>query len=406
MIGAWIPLRLLYFQEDLLVDRLVDVMTLGLVILYYSFRTRSDQQKVRSESFVGRLLFFSDAATAIPFDLIFAPAFGPKAQVFLLVKLLILKRLSFIKSLLDAFSNMHPIVYRLLPILFFLPMLVHLVACGWIAFGSGTAGPDADHLAEYIKAVYWAVTTLTTVGYGDISAKTPVQMIYAATTQVLGVGVFGFVLSNVASLLGRLDAAREHHMSILDRIETYMGYNALPKDLRLQIRSYYRYLWETRHGYEDQDILQTLPPKLRSDVSLHLNKDIIEKVPILNGAEEDLVRDLVSKLAPKILVPGEKVFHVDEPGDAMYFVHTGRVEILSRENSPLAVLPAGSFFGEMALLTNNPRSATARAITYCDLFVLSREDFEKVLNRYPHFAHHVHEVAASRIAGNNSGKAA
>ncbi|NJL24822.1 MAG: hypothetical protein HC902_06405 [Calothrix sp. SM1_5_4] len=114
-----------------------------------------------------------------------------------------------IKNFLDEFDNLKPIVYRLVPLGMMMPLMVHLIACGWIALGSGTAGPDADRVLEYIKAVYWAMTTLTTVGYGDIAAKTPFQMMYAAVTQLVGVGVFGFILSNVASLLSRLDAARD-----------------------------------------------------------------------------------------------------------------------------------------------------------------------------------------------------
>ena len=164
------------------------------------------------------------------------------------------------------------------------------------------------------------------------------------------------------------------------------------------MRAYYRYIWESRNGYDDSTVLSSLPTKLRAEVALHLNAEIIDKVPLLKGADQDCLQDIVLQLKPLVVVPGEKIFHVGEPGDSMYFIHRGPVEIVSAEGRTLATLQPGSFFGEMALLTTNPRTATAKAADYCDLFVLSRTAFESVLSRYPTFAEHIQEVARQRVA--------
>jgi len=60
------------------------------------------------------------------------------------------------------------------------------------------------------------------VGYGDITAETKGQMIYASLTMLVGIGFFGYVLGNIASLLVRLDAAREAHLEILSRVDSFM----------------------------------------------------------------------------------------------------------------------------------------------------------------------------------------
>jgi voltage-gated potassium channel len=135
------------------------------------------------------------------------------------------------------FDGLHPVAFRLIPLALSMPLLVHMIACCWIFLGSGTAGPDNDKVLEYVKAMYWTFTTLTTVGYGHISAKTIPQMMFASGTQVVGVAVFGYVLSNVASLLARLDASREHHMNLLDKVEAYMRHNHLPPKLRSGVRA-------------------------------------------------------------------------------------------------------------------------------------------------------------------------
>lgn len=399
LIGIWIPLRLLYFTNLHYSDALVDLLTFSLIAAHYFYHWKKTTQSTESQSSrqVISLAFLSDLMIAIPFDLLAMAVTGHRPAALMLLKILILKRLSYVKELLDAFASLHPVVYRLVPVVLFMPMLVHLVSCLWISMGSGTAGPDADALTEYIKGVYWTFTTLTTVGYGDIAAKTPGQMLLACSTQVLGVGVFGFILSNVASVLSRLDAARDHHLATLDRVETYMRYNNLTPQLRTQIRSYYRYIWETHRGYDDSEVLNELPGPLRAGIALELNRSVLDQVPIFSGASQDVLEDIVMQLKPKVCVPGEKIFHHNEPGDAMYFIHTGAVEIVDSGQKVLATLNPGSFFGEMALLTNNPRTATARARSFCDLYVLSRESFQHVLHRYPSFETKLQSVIAQRL---------
>lgn len=107
----------------------------------------------------------------------------------------------------------------------------------------------------------------------------------------------------------------------------------------------------------------------------------------------------MNELESHIFVPGERIFRVDEPGDALYFIHSGQVEVITREDSTIAVLSEGSFFGEMALISDSPRNATVRAITFCDIYRLSRESFERVTTAYPEFKNHVEKIVRQRKAG-------
>jgi voltage-gated potassium channel len=310
--------------------------------------------------------------------------------------LLMIRHVWQIRPFLDEFPALQPVVYRLVPIALTLPLLVHGVACGWIALGSGTAGPDPDATTEYVRALYWAFTTLTTVGYGDISARTSAQMLLASGVQVLGVAVFGFVLSNVASLIARMDAAREHHMDSVERIENFMRSNRIPQALRSEVRTYYHYLWRHHRGYHDQSLLSELPAKIQADLSFFINRSIIEKVPLFRQAGPELVGDLMAELKPRIYAPGEKVFRSGDAGDSIYFVQSGQVEILGAGDEMIASLADGACFGEMALMSDRPRSATARARTYCNLYVLSKASFERVIRAYPDFRREIEQMAIKR----------
>lgn len=389
LVGIWLPLRLVFFGAMPAADAGVDVALLALAVVMH--RARDVRLNPRTKWSWGFTLAIGMPAASVA--ILLGVGGG---HYLLLAKLLLLVKLLRIRDMLDTVDSLHPVAARLLPLGVTMPMVVHVVACGWVYLGSGTAGPIDDKPLEYGKAVYWAITTLATVGYGDISAKTLPQMAYASVTMIIGVGFFGYVLSNVASLLARIDAAREHHLSVLDKLEAYMRYNQVPTGLRTDVRAYCRYLWERRRGFEEENVLHRLPMKLRGELALFLNAEIVEKVPILKGADAACVRDIVLQLRPLVAVPGEEVFVADEPGHAMYFIQQGIVEITAKTGSVIASLREGSFFGEGALLTSHPRNATARALDYTDLLVLERQAFEAVLNRHEKFARQVKEIAGQR----------
>lgn len=391
LVGFWLPIRLIGYNPPVAVEIFFDLLVslvAGLNIYLFFHLTQENPWKIKSWLNLGLIL---DVICLMPLSIFAFLVFDTTVGWILLLNLLCARHIRQIKPFLDQYDSLQPMTYRLIPIFLSLPLLVHLIACGWIALGSGTAGIDQDPILTYVKAIYWAFTTLTTVGYGDISAKTIPQMLYACGTQVIGVGVFGFILSNVASLLSRSDAAREHHMNNLDKIETFMRNHKIPHDLKARTRNYYHYLWTTKQGYQDTSLIEGLPHKLQSDLFFHINRSIVEKVPFLNKASAEMIEDLMDQLEPRIYVPGERIFRIDEPGDCLYFIQSGQVDIIGRDNKVLARLSDGAFFGEIALLTDNPRSATAKAVGYCDLFLLHRQAFHHVANAYPEFKTHLEQ---------------
>jgi hypothetical protein len=396
VVGVWIPLRLLGYHTSPTIDFGLDLaISVASVINIYLYFKKAKLSARKFTNWINIGLFL-DLLCAMPLLFFDQFVFAGQNTSLYLINLFTARHILKIKDFLDEFDSLAPIYYRLVPIGLMLPVLVHLVACGWIALGSGTAGPNPDRWVEYSKAFYWAMTTLTTVGYGDISAAKIPQMYYAGLVQILGVGVFGFILSNVASILARLDAAREHHIDNLDKVETFLKSNQIPKELRQKVRGYYHYLWTTHRGYTNKSMLSDLPDKIQSELYFHIHRSILGKVPFLKGAEPELVMELMSHLEPKIFVPGQSVFKVDDAGDSMYFIQTGEVEVISRQKDLIATLYDGAFFGEMALLSDTPRSATVVAKNFTQLYSLSKESFEKFMISHPTFAKSVNDTMAAR----------
>ena len=396
LIGFWVPLRLIgYFpvyKFEALTDLLVSAVAISNLYLYFD-RPEKNFRNFKCWFSIG---VFLDLICIVPLSFVATYVFNAPPGDLLILNLLTIRHIKHISSFLDYFDHLQAVVYRIVPIFIFMPILLHLITCAWIALGSGTTGPDTNKVLEYVRALYWSFTTLTTVGYGDISAKTISQMLFTCGVQVVGVGSFGFIVSNVASLLARKDAAREHHMENMDRVETFMRSHRIPDETRNTVRAYYHYMWRNKKGYRDDAVVGELPKKLQSELFFHINKPVLQKVPFLRDAKIELVEDLMNELEPRVYVPGEKVFRAGDSGDSMYFIYKGQVQILDASDEVKVTLQEGAFFGEMALLASRNRTATAKAVYFCDLYVLSKEAFDRVCARYPEFLAHVDSVMKSR----------
>lgn len=395
-VGFWLPLKMIGLHFPQSVDLTLDIgISFAAAINIYIFFVEKKLSTKNYRAWI-HLSIILDGICLLPLLLIEDMLFNGANVGLVFLNLLSCRHIWKIKSFLDEFDNLKPIVYRLVPLAMMMPLLVHLIACGWIALGSGTVGPDENKMFEYVKAIYWAMTTLTTVGYGDISAKTPLQMLYAAFTQLIGVGVFGFILSNVASLLSRLDAAREHHMDNLDQIENFMNSYNIPIDVRSRVRSYYHYVWKEHKGRLDRSLIDRLPNKLQSELNFAINKKIIERVSFFKTATSELLEDIMLSLDHRVYVPGERIFRAGDPGDSLYMIHSGQVDILTADGKPIASLNEGAVFGEIALISDGPRTATAKSVTHCDLYVLPKTDFYRIVESYPHFKSHLVEIMKER----------
>jgi CRP/FNR family transcriptional regulator, cyclic AMP receptor protein len=102
--------------------------------------------------------------------------------------------------------------------------------------------------------------------------------------------------------------------------------------------------------------------------------------------------------------PGAVLFEEGQPGDYMYVVQSGEVEIrrqVGETERVLAVLPAGEFFGEMAILNGRPRSATAVVRTRARLVVIEGKTFEAMLRARPEIALRIIKSLANRLESAN-----
>jgi voltage-gated potassium channel len=189
-------------------------------------------------------------------------------------------------------------------------------------------------------AMWWAVVTLTTVGYGDIVPITVLGRMIAALVMICGLGVFGLWTGILAT-----------------------GFAA-----------------ETRRD----NFLKTW--------------DSVTKVPFFAALGPSAIADVTHMLRTMDLPPRTMIIRKGQTGDCMYFIAAGEVEVdLPGKKVQLS---EGAFFGEMALLGNNLRSANITTTRLSKLLVLDLVDFRLLMARHPDLAETI-DVEAKRRALEN-----
>src|SRR5262249_45030528 len=153
---------------------------------------------------------------------------------------------------------------------YWLTLLGHWLTVGWIALHGDALGKGAAH--RYVGSLYFCVTTLTTVGYGDVLPRNDSERLYAILLMGLGIGVFGFVSGTIAVPRATLSPPRARHLARLEAPSALMPYRHIPPELQGRIAAYYRYLWLNRLDQDESEVLDRLPPSLRAEVSLHMKR--------------------------------------------------------------------------------------------------------------------------------------
>ncbi len=114
--------------------------------------------------------------------------------------------------------------------------------------------------------------------------------------------------------------------------------------------------------------------------------ELLRKVPSFKDMPEAEFAKIAAVLVPRSVPAGQVIVAQGSRGSSLMLIAQGVVRVVSSDNKgehDLATLVAGDFFGEMALLTNQPRSATCRAVTPCALYELRRTDFNDLVASLP-----------------------
>lgn len=107
-------------------------------------------------------------------------------------------------------------------------------------------------------------------------------------------------------------------------------------------------------------------------------QEILKNIPFFAELGGDDLQAVISKIQMEYFAADHVIFEEGDTGDKMYIIKRGQVQVL-RDNTIVAVLSDNQFFGEMALVSDEPRNATLKTVTDVEVLTLDKEDFRRLL---------------------------
>ncbi|CAG2100345.1 unnamed protein product [Medioppia subpectinata] len=234
------------------------------------------------------------------------------------------------------------------------------------------------------------------IGYGRFPPQSLTDMWLTLLSMISGATCYALFLGHTTNLIQSLDSSRRQYREKLKQVEEYMAYRKLPRDLRVRIGDYFEHRYQGKFFNEDT-ILDELSERLREDVINYNCRALVASVPFFANADTDFVNSIVTRLKYEVFQPGDIIIKEGTIGNKMFFIQEGIVDIVMNNGDVATSLSDGSYFGEICLLTNARRVASVRAETYCNLFSLSVEHFNAVLDMYPLMRRTMESIAAERL---------
>ena len=114
-------------------------------------------------------------------------------------------------------------------------------------------------------------------------------------------------------------------------------------------------------------------------------QEILKNIPFFAELSDEDLQAIIEKIQMDYFAADHVIFNQGDEGDKMYIIKRGQVQVL-RDNTILATLSDGQFFGEMALVSDEPRNATLKTTTDIEVLVLVKEDFRHLLESNPSIA--------------------
>ncbi|GBG29401.1 Potassium/sodium hyperpolarization-activated cyclic nucleotide-gated channel 1 [Hondaea fermentalgiana] len=328
-----------------------------------------------------------------------------------LVKLTRLLRLVGLYRYFKYWSDrLKPGMLRLGTSLIVILLVIHLLACFFFYLSdldptrvdtwSDEYGVRHEDLAfpKYIASLYWSITTMTTVGYGDIVPQNEGEIFFVIIAMLISCSMFAYSVGNVASMVSAIDSTQTMYKEKMDWLKEYCSQQALPEELQTRIRAYYSHCWKDLKSFpfSEHAILDDLSPALRREVVLFLNRDMVDKVPFFQGQDDNFICRLILCMTAEVCAPLDMIIRQGEVGKAMYFVRRGLVEVCNADATEIyTTLSDGCYFGEISLLVGGRRTASVRAIFHSSLFRLEQDDLDNMLLDYPEALQKILHIAAT-----------
>ncbi|CAK63158.1 unnamed protein product (macronuclear) [Paramecium tetraurelia] len=408
-----VPLEIA-FKPEILFNNLIQITYVILVILQLDFLIRVNTLTYKNgyaikdkwDLVVHQLKkeFLTDFSTSLILIIfMIIPDMNTSANLFLLVILGQHKYVyeTFAKSdQISYLTRPQRGVFSLLKFILTLLYILHLFSCIWFYFSSIRVEDswirfndieDKSWEEQYLQALYFAVVTMLTIGYGDMVPKNAIEKI---VTMVFVLGACLWVSYSVNFIGSIIDDITQNQVERNRRmrvINKYMNQRKIPYSLQHQVKEYLTFRWKEDDEVDlemEQTLLEQLSDELKEELDKQAHKVFIQKSDFLQKYFSEELRNALFKSIKRKIVPPQNTFSTDFSNEQhLCFVEQGFIVYQHPERKQRskmnAVINQGQFFCVNDFITNNPQVDHFKAIGYVSLLILSKSDFMETLKDYP-----------------------
>ena len=261
---------------------------------------------------------------------------------------------------------------------------------------------------RYLSAIYFGLTVLLTIGFGNIYAKTQVEMLIAIIWMLFGIIVYTYIISSLARSFAKVKnqtQSLQEEMDLFFREWTKMF--KVPHEtleMILNTISMKNQSQSTRmmHALSlASEALADLPKGLSSEMYNSFLQDVLDKVMFFRNKPKQFLVMIVPLLKPTNFTRGDYIYKENDPAMEVFFVVKGRVisKCLDKYHKERAhILVEGGFFGEIDIILKRNRIGSVRAESNCELWKISKQDFLKTLEVFPIIREEVEELVSIKEA--------
>ncbi|KAF8393268.1 hypothetical protein HHK36_021509 [Tetracentron sinense] len=304
---------------------------------------------------------------------------------FNMLRLWRLRRVSALFSRLEKDRNFNYFWVRCAKLICVTLFAVHCAGCFYYLIAARYPDPkktwigaSMDNFHEqslwirYVTSIYWSITTLTTVGYGDLHPQNTREMIFDIFYMLFNLGLTAYLIGNMTNLVVHGTSRTRKFRDTIQAASSFSQRNQLPVRLQDQMLAHLCLKFRTdSEGLQQQEILEALPKAIRSSISHFLFYALVDKVYLFRGVSNDLLFQLVSEMKAEYFPPKEDVILQNEAPTDFYVLVSGAVVV--GEAKP------GDLCGEIGVLCYRPQLFTVRTKRLSQLLRLNRTAFLNII---------------------------
>ncbi|KAG3075518.1 hypothetical protein PC121_g7981 [Phytophthora cactorum] len=237
----------------------------------------------------------------------------------------------------------------------------------------------------YLRAFYWALTTLTLVGSREIVPLGMPGTLWATFTCLCCAFIVGHIVGELSELFLEMDATKKELKERESHFDQFAKDHDLPASIYTRVQHYLKFQHHYLKGLDIYATFSDLSPNLRVQLMMDLHGNTLQNLCIAPFLNQTQINGLAMRLKSELYIPGDTIIVEGDLGHKLYIVKGGMGMVLWKSTgTAVATLTAGSLFGEVAFfLRGQRRIASVQATTCSELLVLGRRSWEELLASSP-----------------------